>query len=477
MKPSHLDEQLHELSSLKARVTPRADWATQNKEQLFSQIRGQEKQTTPSWQAQLAQTLHIFVPAHLMSSVRSAAVVALAFVVTVGGWSATVSAAANSIPGEALYSVKRAAESGQLLVTRDKKEKAKLKTDFAGRRSEEISRVIKEKKAVPAEVLTQTTKEIESLLQTANADLQAVKAEDINSATELAKDLSRKTDDIVKNLSQAVADNASSDDTKDVAKEVAKTKKVVADVGIEAIDFIVKAKQEGANVSDEELAEIVVNKINNSKQANDQVKAQTQAVKKVVEQVVATDATSTSTTTASSSVNLAESTSSSTATGTLDQEIDITDVTLSPASSSTINEQTSTNTTDMVVEKVKESVTKIEQNLTDADVTVQEVEALLREPTDMSLHDVIYKIKKLSDLENETTEQLAEVQDDISGIVKEESKDVNGEPIEEPIAPVISSSSLSITSTDAVLPDTNTKTTQDESLLIQDSSSTNKTSL
>jgi hypothetical protein len=122
MSTRSLKEQLMNVRHGHDRIGADPAWVRSNRELLLSQIRNTvESRPTRSvfssrLLGQFSHAVKLFVPANLATSIRSMSFVSLALLLAVSGWIASVSAAQNSLPGDALYNVKLAGEKTELLV-------------------------------------------------------------------------------------------------------------------------------------------------------------------------------------------------------------------------------------------------------------------------------------------------------------------------------------------------------------------------
>lgn len=128
---SNLEQKLASLTSSKRMQ----DWDSAAKARVKSRVMASVR----SEAAQAAPASTLWFVSQFVS--RPLTIGTAAFVLLTGGWSATVSAAAGSLPGDSLYSVKRITEEAQLrLASRDRQ--AVLHTEFASRRLEEAEALV-----------------------------------------------------------------------------------------------------------------------------------------------------------------------------------------------------------------------------------------------------------------------------------------------------------------------------------------------
>lgn len=137
-----------------------------------------------------------------------------AFVLLTGGWSATVSAAAGSLPGDSFYSVKRITEEAQLrLASLDRR--AVLHTEFASRRLDEAEALVAaadtrpEAKALAHQALT----DYKDQLARATADVVEINKASDPAAKTLVSSVGNKITELSAALDKtsAVQDQSSAD--------------------------------------------------------------------------------------------------------------------------------------------------------------------------------------------------------------------------------------------------------------------------
>lgn len=196
------------------------------------------------WQQQGQMVWHQFKE----NALRPLAVGLTAFVFMVGGWAGMVSASFDSVPGDVLYPVKIANEKAQLAMALSGERKAKLHVEFASRRLDEIVTITAsdspEKETRVKMAVENFTKEITAVSE----QIDQIKAEDIASATELAKIVDRKVDEYEATISQTEADFPEENQG-----DVAVAKEVVNTADNQAVEVLVEnheSTQEEATAAD-----------------------------------------------------------------------------------------------------------------------------------------------------------------------------------------------------------------------------------
>lgn len=291
--------------------SPRPDWLEANREILLMQVRntlsreeGEKKAFNP---AVVWQFLDVFLPSKTVYYlVRPVTVVALIVGLIMGSWVTTVSASYNSLPGDALYPVKLATENVQTTLASKPKE-TKLRVEFAGRRAEEVKKIVKsniskkEKKAKVAEAV----KHLQSDLEQVKGNLDEMKKNApvatnlaVPQVVEVAKAVDQKVTEIQKSLEQTTTQLVkeapggpvapASDAVQSVQEQVKQATAAVVETGVKAVEVMVEKHQEDKTaVSSDEVKSAVDSKL----------KTLEEKVTKVEEQISTIVATSTPVTT------------------------------------------------------------------------------------------------------------------------------------------------------------------------------------
>lgn len=280
---SELKNQIKILRGLKGVGSPRSEWLKGNREILLMQIKNTlapAKAEASSFQfAQVWNFLNVFMPRQAVSYVmKPVAVIVLVFSLVMGGWVTTVSASYNSLPGDAMYSVKLATENVQTTLA-SKPQETKLRAEFAGRRAEEVKKIVKsnlskkEKKIKVEEAVTHLKKDLEQV----KGNLDAMKnsapqpsSVSTNQAVEVAKVVEQKTTEIQKTLEQTKEDlkvDVKTESTPltgalSVQEQVKQATATTVETGVKAVEVMVEKHQaDGAVIPAQEVKDAVDNKL------------------------------------------------------------------------------------------------------------------------------------------------------------------------------------------------------------------------
>ena len=266
MNPKEITRQLRELS-----ITPRTEWVLENRVFLLSQIASErDAQPTSPHLFFLTRFTRRLIPQQLVF--RTMGVMMLFLIVGFGGYITTVSASADSLPGDVLYRIKRIDEEVRInLVKVVNIEKAgELELAYAFRRIEEAEQIVSNtessdiKKEKVKQVVDQVIKHVEG------AQIQVQKLND-KGKTKKASALASKIDKEAGALKQVLAEkqevistvadeNETDNDVKkqEVIEVIDHTSKAVDKIAVEAVDLIVKNYVNGgADISTEEVFKLL----------------------------------------------------------------------------------------------------------------------------------------------------------------------------------------------------------------------------
>jgi len=264
MKPSQ-HAQFTALKKGKHQLTPDGVWVQRQREVLLSRIK-KDRPVTVNRFEQRQTWMHLFVPQQFIMMARSAMLIFLVLGLTVGGWTVGASASYDSLPGDALWGVKLATEKTQIAVasiTGDKEKKASLLAQSAGRRANEVKKVIEQKSP---DVANRVNVGIEELKRAVNSTHDAV--QDVKQINGLKSD---KVAEVVKVLNEAskelkntsiTLETFDTPTTASVQKKVSDAKEVVDEASLGAVEVLVEqqAKQQQAGdstLSDKDVKTLV----------------------------------------------------------------------------------------------------------------------------------------------------------------------------------------------------------------------------
>ncbi len=178
-----IKKQLKELRN----IAPDKAWKRRQRDILMAQIKNSAPAETVQgkFTKKVRAALDVFVPYNqIMKIARPVAAFVFVMSVAMGGGIATVGASMNSIPGDALYTVKRTTEKVRLILTPDEIEKARLQLKFADARMEEVNRLSKQKDYKKSDKIKETVEslkaEVETVHDSINKAIESAGQQDIS---------------------------------------------------------------------------------------------------------------------------------------------------------------------------------------------------------------------------------------------------------------------------------------------------------
>ncbi len=267
-------ELIRQLKSLKHdSVKPDELWLKRNRELLLSQINNTVSKTrTHKFNSEnVWQGLSIFLPQSVVYKVlRPATALVLIAMMGVGSWVATVSASYESLPGEWLYSAKRATEKTQVVITDavgNKSEVVKLHGELAKKRAVEISKIVSQGKSDNIAQASQTVKDLKDEMKIVSVKLEEIKtisdtgSEAVKNINQSAKEIKGVLEDVKDNL--LVVNDAST--TSDLSNEVSEVKGLAKDIAVQTLEILVVKHQQGdRGVSKDEVKQAISDQLNSA---------------------------------------------------------------------------------------------------------------------------------------------------------------------------------------------------------------------
>ncbi len=378
--------QLKELKRSHEGLSPNPEWMKQSRERLMSQIQNSlgAQPVAASFSSSFETFLKLFISPKAYYVLRTAAIFILAIGITIGGWIGGVSASHSCLPGDFCYNVKLAAEKTQVAVasvTGNTDGKVALHLEFASRRLDEI-RLVKDSHQVDA------VKELKKSLTSVSDTLSEVK--DRETATRVAKDITKKTSDIARTLNTVTQNDVNVSIA--TVKEIADATKLVNDTGIQALQIAIEG-QPGGTPSDD-IKALVVDKIDSILDTNKNAQVAVYEVKNSVDAL------------ASSTLLLTQlAVNTSTATSTLPP------VVLSPVTSTIINIDAVVNVMATSSATLSETIQKIDQTTQKAEVVASEAKALLE---GNKVDEAFEKVKTLNVITTETRQDVLQAQENLN---------------------------------------------------------------
>jgi|GEM_PF-1983560 hypothetical protein len=268
MKDKEFIRKLKLLKYLRVGGEPSRDFVARNREILMMQVKNafnaEHREASRFGLAELRQFASTLVPVNLNRYVfRQVLVGCLALSVVMSGWVASVSASANSIPGDTLYSLKIATERARLALVSDKDNRAKLQVEFAGRRLKEVSKIAENQMPEKEKRAQMAILNFKNQMNSVSASLEEVKiSESPVKVAEVAKIIDRKSSEYHDVLVKTETS------LPEAQTQVVEAKQIVNDAGIRAVQAIMEKQLENKTiVSDQEITEKVQEKLKTAEAA------------------------------------------------------------------------------------------------------------------------------------------------------------------------------------------------------------------
>ncbi|MBI5655038.1 hypothetical protein HZC53_05310 [Candidatus Uhrbacteria bacterium] len=230
---------LRELRTTNKNITPDKAWVRATRETLMMQVRNTlPAEGKASFSDRFKFSVRYILPQNAIRWVTRPMMAAMSVVIVLtGGSIMSVSAAEQSLPGDMLYGLKLATEQARLAMTPAKEDKLKLKTEFTGRRVEELKKVAvsdqkTEKVAQVAEILKRDLNTMKEQLADVASESSADKA------VEAAKMVDQKSNEVITAL-QGAKDQLSPE----TKEKVTEAQSAAADTGVSALQVLVENHQ------------------------------------------------------------------------------------------------------------------------------------------------------------------------------------------------------------------------------------------
>lgn len=240
-----LKQQLRQIKNQKQGFAPDSVWVEKNKKAMLARIEQDAGQREPA-----VQPWQMFMPGRVLFAARPVATFVLVTIVSVVGWTASVSASYQSLPGDFLYNVKIASEKTQIAfagIVQGSEKKAKLLNNAAKTRAYEAKILISQNK--DAKLVEETLIDLEDTVEQVRKTVQSVSEREPENASKVVAQLAQSNTIINRTLGDVLDDSERLE--QGLVEKVVNTKKVVTGKSIEAVQNVVKKQEEGAIGSDQ----------------------------------------------------------------------------------------------------------------------------------------------------------------------------------------------------------------------------------
>ncbi|MFH1947154.1 MAG: hypothetical protein ABIJ23_03305 [Candidatus Magasanikbacteria bacterium] len=279
---NNIKEQFKNFKEKNDHVNPDRVWVMKNKELLLKQIENNVSSHKAKFHfSNIWEMTNVIFPGRMVYSVvRPMVVFVLIAGVATSGWIAGVSATADSLPGDLGYNVKLATEKTREIVTAvtgSENQEAQMHMEFASRRAKEVKKVVEENNEGAPKKVEVAIKHLEKSISSANDKIKEVGEKTPEKIMEATKAITEKSKEINFDLKEASKQEGS--------ENIAEAKKKVTEVGLTAVEAVVKAKENGSlEVSDDDVKDLVLEQINNILAEVDEIKTEAQAVVRGLEE-------------------------------------------------------------------------------------------------------------------------------------------------------------------------------------------------
>jgi hypothetical protein len=263
MKSRELTQKLKDLRGLEAAGTPQEGWVLSSREVLMNQI--SPKADVGESSREFGSAIYYFQHFGQIFNQRILKPVAVALVVVflLVSYTATVSVADASLPGDMLYSVKTTRERVKLAFTFGEENKVKLQMDHVSRRVDELHGLVAQggDSVDQAENVASTAQKISDDVKLIKDSLNRITTAASNGGVlEIAKDIDSKTLAVGHGLAEvkeALALTVSFEAIDDIDEAIGDTE----DVGTAALVVIINKFEAGKDITGDEVAARVAERI------------------------------------------------------------------------------------------------------------------------------------------------------------------------------------------------------------------------
>lgn len=249
--------------NLLAQIKPREEWKSSFRDILLSEIKA-EKGLLIRSRLGVADYLSIFSQS-LKFKIFQPAVAILVVLSVFLGSSLLVNAAFYSLPGDNLYGLKIALEKTQIALILDSEKKTELRMEFANNRVEEFERITNLRpESLQEETIAEITERFKSDVLSINEHINQLNQQQ-KPVFSLAKAVDSKTAELAKTLA-ANKEKLPALVKKQVEDVVNEAVTMAEDTSNSAFRIALNSYKEGSEGAEEEVIDLVKNKIENLEQ-------------------------------------------------------------------------------------------------------------------------------------------------------------------------------------------------------------------
>lgn len=244
MTTKELINNLHALQGIQSGGDPAASWRAATRDELV-QNAVRDLRAAPAFPAHVvvASWIRATFPRNLNALVFKPVLVGVAALgVLLGGWVTTVSASYNSLPGDAFYGVKLAAERAQVSLVAREGDRAKLRVEFLGRRVDEVAKIADSPGDTDAraEQVSAVVRRITEQAASVQKNLETLKTSKSDETVEVARLVDRKAGEFQHSLTSSVPNVPAA-----AQAEVKAASSLVADTSVKAVAVLMDSHAQG----------------------------------------------------------------------------------------------------------------------------------------------------------------------------------------------------------------------------------------
>lgn len=219
-------------------IRPDPEWVRETRARLLMQVTN--SMPTVEAAAKNRKTISAAYPG-ILSLLRGPVLGILGIIAVIfGGSFASVRAAENALPGDALYSIKLVTEQTRLALERSKIQKVKLKVEFTKRRVEDLKTIIQKDVSKKENRVAQTADILKQDFHTLKEQLADVKSDggnaEIGEVVQSAQAIDQEVVEAMKTLKENKEDMAP-----EVKQKIAEAEAQAADTGMHALVALAEA--------------------------------------------------------------------------------------------------------------------------------------------------------------------------------------------------------------------------------------------
>ena len=253
-----LIQKLNQVKNLTAGGQPDESWVLSNKEVLMSQVQpNQLAESTAKISSDRIYYFEYFNNLFKQNLLKPAtAFMVVVFVLL--GYSATVTVAGDSLPGDMLYPIKTAREKVQLVLTLKDEAKVSLQMSFVSNRANELQKLAKTTNN--KEIVKKTAQQIVKDVKDVKDQLNKISMAAVN-IVEVAKEVDTKTLEVKQSLT-AAHEGLSQDIKNEVSGDLKEAIATTEEAGTSALNVIIKKYESGGvQIDDSELVSRIGDRI------------------------------------------------------------------------------------------------------------------------------------------------------------------------------------------------------------------------